>query len=796
MAYKEQSSDTGTPDGSLSPIPQSAPGSGESGMPLTGYESPELPELPADIDRAYGEICDAMFGENGYLSHRNEEVSAEDRRMVDSAFRLAIYGHQLHTRGTGEPYIWHLLRIVGELVKMKVPARRVARMFLHDVVEDTAKPLKTAAGDTPYPFPVTREDIGREVGEDVLRGVDALTEKRKTQKMPTGESIDVKDIVETKYQIIRSGIGDPTLIIDKAEDRLDNIRTIAGKPPADQVNIAIDTFETYVPLARIVGLHDKAAWLEDACFAIIDAASHRDGFTESLTQLREKMSRRIGQEGPAILHREISEILTNTPVGFNVARVDIPGIFEMARAMDNRRVVEEGDFYLNVTVVLDDTAAWDRDQDGLMVRMNMVPLVLAAGSRYLNVPEDRYIGIADALRRIDHSRKTPEGVFRLIGVFGQTRVPLRIRVVGRTDYELERTPLSYLDAEGLIGADEVSGTVQLENRREMARKKHDRLRQQFTDMTALGMTHEEIVRQFVLTIPDSIVVINRRTLEPGQSERVRVAIPRGATVLDCALRNLPDRWWRITGVVLNGQHLPVSPESLSTELMPGDEVEFPDDSIESAITVAPFWLDTIRVDAQESENRVSAELTRRLQVENNPDLSEATRQRGIGKLEERFLKRQKERGMEPVPLMVNINKVEYMYRGALSEIAGRELTGEEAFEDLKCMTGSSAFPPVHANLLTQVVDALIDYQRSLVSITIPAKDETGVAATTSTIFAQAGINIEKIPVEPYPGTYNSVQISFVFEPGYVGHYLESVRPRLETIFRTDLTPHPWLPLVT
>lgn len=755
------------------------------------YNNREFPGLNQEIRSHFGGIWSSMFGENGYLADQKPDKLSEDQRVVEMAFAIALYGHQLHKRGTGEAYIWHPLRIAKELTELKVPAHRIARVLLHDVVEDTIKPLKTPDGQVPYPYRVTREDIARLVSDEVVRGVDALTEKRKTQKMPAGEMADIKDITETKYQLISSGIIDPSIMIDKVEDRIDNLRTIHGKPLADQVNIAIDTLETYVPFERIVGLHEKAVWLEDACFRVIDNAAYRDGYADTLTKLREDMLSRIGSGTIAKMRDEVKATLASAPVGYAYTDVSVPGIYELAASMGTRRLVRESDFYLNITVVLSETpgcAGVSR-----IAETATVPVYLTAGSRMFDVPEHDHMGITEALRDIDADRDKPGNIFVLEYLQNGNRIPVRVRVMHQDEYDLENTPLSYLDAAGLTETDKANGYYSLEKRRQLADLKHQRLMERFEEMTSLGMSHEEIVRQFVLTIPDSIVVFDKRANGSGRIERTRVAIPRDATVLDYALRTVSDRWWSITEVSINGNRVRVTPEILSQILNPGDEIEFPENA-GSEMTVTPLWLDAVTIDPEEMKKRVSRKLVERLNVSRDPDLYQEALSRGVRKIRDKFISRLGDRGLPKYPLLVGINKVHDTYKSAISMAYGHGISPEDAFEKLKLVigTGQEQSGYYGEDLLTKVVDALADYQFSLVSVSLPVKDESGISARVSTLFAKYGINVEKIPVIPHDEEYNAVRLVYVFHPDQAARYAELVQPVLEAEFGIPLAPSPWL----
>src|SRR5690606_30267647 len=90
-----------------------------------------------------------------------QTLTDEDKKLIRSAFDVAVDAHKDQRRKSGEAYIFHPIA-VAKIVASKIglDAVSIAAALLHDVVEDT---------------PYTLGDIERMFGETVARIVDGLT---------------------------------------------------------------------------------------------------------------------------------------------------------------------------------------------------------------------------------------------------------------------------------------------------------------------------------------------------------------------------------------------------------------------------------------------------------------------------------------------------------------------------------------------------------------------------------------------------------------------------------------------
>src|SRR5699024_7889227 len=112
----------------------------------------------AAIEKENKEIAQ-QYKELLRISYRT--LSDEDKKLIRSAFDIAVDAHKDQRRKSGEAYIFHPIA-VAKIVASEIglDATSIAAALLHDVVEDTE---------------YTLEDIERMFGSTVARIVDGLT---------------------------------------------------------------------------------------------------------------------------------------------------------------------------------------------------------------------------------------------------------------------------------------------------------------------------------------------------------------------------------------------------------------------------------------------------------------------------------------------------------------------------------------------------------------------------------------------------------------------------------------------
>lgn len=189
------------------------------------------------------------------ISYRT--LSAADKKLIRSAFDVAVDAHKDQRRKSGEAYIFHPIA-VAKIVASEIglDATSIAAALLHDVIEDTS---------------YTLADLEQLFGETVARIVDGLT---KISKMPYDGDVSLQ--AENFRKMLLTLNEDIRVIIIKIADRLHNMQTMDSMPPHKQVKIASETLYIYAPMAHRIGLYNIKTELEDLGLKYTEPDVYRD----------------------------------------------------------------------------------------------------------------------------------------------------------------------------------------------------------------------------------------------------------------------------------------------------------------------------------------------------------------------------------------------------------------------------------------------------------------------------------------------------------------------------------------
>ncbi len=176
-----------------------------------------------------------------YGAGLSEEDLDRELGMVEQALDDARSSHAGQLRKSGEPYIFHPLRVTHLAARHWMDFPSVIAALLHDVVEDT---------------PVTLDEVREKYGAEVAHLVDGLT--KVTSEVMSREELKQ----ETYKKTVLVAIDDIRVLCLKFWDRMDNLLTIDALPPHKQKLIAEETRMIYVPLAQHLGMGYVATELE------------------------------------------------------------------------------------------------------------------------------------------------------------------------------------------------------------------------------------------------------------------------------------------------------------------------------------------------------------------------------------------------------------------------------------------------------------------------------------------------------------------------------------------------------
>ncbi|ULC60680.1 RelA/SpoT family protein [Flaviramulus sp. BrNp1-15] len=174
-------------------------------------------------------------------------LTDDDKKLIRSAFEVALDGHKNQRRKSGEAYIFHPLA-VAKIVAQEIglDATSIASALLHDVVEDSPD--------------YSIEDIEKQFGKTVATIVDGLT---KISSLSKEKDMDVSLQAENFRKMLLTLNDDVRVIIIKIADRLHNMQTMDSMRPDKQIKIASETLYIYAPLAHRIGLYNIKTELED-----------------------------------------------------------------------------------------------------------------------------------------------------------------------------------------------------------------------------------------------------------------------------------------------------------------------------------------------------------------------------------------------------------------------------------------------------------------------------------------------------------------------------------------------------
>ncbi|NND16896.1 MAG: bifunctional (p)ppGpp synthetase/guanosine-3',5'-bis(diphosphate) 3'-pyrophosphohydrolase [Eudoraea sp.] len=200
-----------------------------------------------------------------------QALSSADKKLIRSAFDVAVDAHKDQRRKSGEAYIFHPIAVAKIVAnEIGLDATSIASALLHDVVEDTE---------------YTLDDIERLFGEAVARIVDGLTKIAHLKK-----DADISHQAENFRKMLLTLNDDVRVILIKIADRYHNMLTLDAMPEHKQVTMASETLYIYAPLAHRIGLYNIKTELEDLALKYTEPDVYDDiqGKIESTKEEQQK----------------------------------------------------------------------------------------------------------------------------------------------------------------------------------------------------------------------------------------------------------------------------------------------------------------------------------------------------------------------------------------------------------------------------------------------------------------------------------------------------------------------------
>ena len=188
--------------------------------------------------------------EESFLAQVEKIYGKENKEIIEKAFEFANVKHKGQKRDTGEEYIIHPYNVAKILVSMRADVNSVVSGLLHDCLEDTD---------------CTEDEILKGFGKDVFNiclGASKIEPIKQARRAHLEENENLRKMFLTMS-------GDARVAFVKLADRLHNMQTLDIKSKPNQLKIAKETLDIYVPLAERLGMNSLKHTLEDLCFKYI-----------------------------------------------------------------------------------------------------------------------------------------------------------------------------------------------------------------------------------------------------------------------------------------------------------------------------------------------------------------------------------------------------------------------------------------------------------------------------------------------------------------------------------------------
>lgn len=169
-------------------------------------------------------------------------------QIVKQAYEFAEISHGEQMRRNKDLYFNHAYNTAILLAEWKMPPIIVTAGLLHDIPEDT---------------PFTIADIARDFGKDIANIVEGET------KLSHLKYRGAERYAENLRKMFFALAKDVRIIIVKAADRVDNLKSLDVFPPEKQGRIALESLEIYAPVANRLGMGVIRRELEDGAFKYV-----------------------------------------------------------------------------------------------------------------------------------------------------------------------------------------------------------------------------------------------------------------------------------------------------------------------------------------------------------------------------------------------------------------------------------------------------------------------------------------------------------------------------------------------
>ncbi|OJW71510.1 MAG: hypothetical protein BGO68_04060 [Candidatus Amoebophilus sp. 36-38] len=208
-------------------------------------------ELGAELIRANDAYPGASEQEEAFLASIKQKSKA-NIEAIKTALEMIKWYHGPKNRRSGEPFYLHPVAVAQIVLDYSQDEAAILGALLHDTVEDT---------------PMLLENIETMFGPEVVRIVDGVTHFESTKdsfyKIKLSAHENILMLLETEEK---------RALYVKIADRMHNMRTIDGhRSYAKKKQIAEETLQFFVPLAKELGLNEAANELKERSMKVLNA---------------------------------------------------------------------------------------------------------------------------------------------------------------------------------------------------------------------------------------------------------------------------------------------------------------------------------------------------------------------------------------------------------------------------------------------------------------------------------------------------------------------------------------------
>jgi len=202
-----------------------------------------------------------------FLQQVSGYLSDEDYHFVLRALAFATDIHNGFERLSGEPYINHAIAVAQMLAEWQAPADVLAAALLHDANKQT------------YARVPSQREMRAAIGDRTTLIVNQIARLgrfgpayHKNSQQTDVASTDENRTLSWTAIVLRQ---EPTAVIIKIADRIDNIRSLQVLQRNRRRAFAHGVRNIFIPFAQSLGMRQAKRLLEDGAFQVLDPAIYQ-----------------------------------------------------------------------------------------------------------------------------------------------------------------------------------------------------------------------------------------------------------------------------------------------------------------------------------------------------------------------------------------------------------------------------------------------------------------------------------------------------------------------------------------